>query len=172
MLVRFAWLALAVSTVSLAEQPTTPGKSTLSVGDRMVLNLTDNAAIKYFGFASYPYPENAEGTPNWISMPLESSVVAIGVGRIIVEHYVMSDRNSDSPSMISITASNTVVNLSGPNALFDPFITREAIPDAVSRTMKCHAGLPTVRVHDCSAVTIRRWTLTSSRVGGYLWSCL
>lgn len=140
-----------------AQKPVRWDPSELVPGDRIVLHLIDDAAIKYFDFVSFRYPENETQAHNWIGISLESSVVAIADGKVTVEYYTMLGRHSDSPSIITITVSTAISNLSGPRPLMHAIGAHNPIPDAVNRRESRHAGYPSVRIQAPDDLVIRRW---------------
>ncbi|MGB7323639.1 MAG: hypothetical protein WBD31_02120 [Rubripirellula sp.] len=158
MLVRLAYFAIVVSTVFLAVPPTVSGQDTLSVGDHVVLDLVDKAAIKWFDFVSYRYPKAPASVPGGIGMPLEATIVAIDDNDVTVEHCAMSGRNSDSPFIITITASTTIDKLRNPSLASSPASSIRVVPDAVKRATSRHAALRSFRVDSPSKIKIRKWT--------------
>lgn len=158
MLVRLAYFAIVVSTVSLAVPHTVSGKETLSVGDRVVLDLVDKAAIKWFDFASIPYKKDAASVPHRIGAPLEASIVAIDDNDVTVEYYSMSGRDGNLPSITTITASTTIDKLRNPSPYSDPASSIQANSDAHNRTRSRLVALRSFRVGSPGNIQIRKWT--------------
>lgn len=158
MFLRIAFLTVAVSASSLAAPSIVFGQKTLSIGDRVVLDLTDKAAVAWFDFISAPFAKVAAAVPGGrVGMPLEASVVAMDNDEVTVEYYAMSGRDSDSPSIVTITASVSAKELRDPSPFSAPDGAIQLDPDTVTRARRRLAALSSFRVTSTENIRIRKW---------------